>query len=193
MMKYTVYKTTNKINEKYYIGKHKTEDLNDAYLGSGKLIKRAVEKYGPENFEKEVLYVFNTPEETNLKEKELVTEKEVKDPNCYNLKEGGEGGWDHIDWTKKPRSKSHCKNLSESAKKRFSNPKNNPRYGAEVSKETRKKISNKAKERLKDPSKHPMFGKKRSHTEETKKKISEKLKENYRTQSIKLTEKELAI
>lgn len=43
---YTVYKTTNIINGKYYIGVHKTTNPNDSYLGSGKAIKEAIKKYG---------------------------------------------------------------------------------------------------------------------------------------------------
>lgn len=95
-MYYTIYRTLNKVNGRYYIGKHKTEDPDDSYLGSGRWITRDIEKYGKENFEKEVLHIFNDPKEAKLKEKELVTEKEVKDSNCYNLKEGGDGGWDHV-------------------------------------------------------------------------------------------------
>jgi len=48
-----IYKTTNKINGKIYIGKDTTS--NPQYLGSGKLIKRAILKYGVENFTKEIL------------------------------------------------------------------------------------------------------------------------------------------
>lgn len=33
---YTIYKTTNLINGKIYIGKHQTKDPYDSYLGSGK-------------------------------------------------------------------------------------------------------------------------------------------------------------
>lgn len=51
-----IYMTTNLINGKKYIGKHKGE-LNDSYLGSGTLLLRAIKKYGKENFKKEILYI----------------------------------------------------------------------------------------------------------------------------------------
>ncbi len=52
---YVVYKTTNLVNSKFYIGVHKTENPEDDYLGSGKLIKRAIEKYGADSFHKEII------------------------------------------------------------------------------------------------------------------------------------------
>lgn len=91
-MKYTIYKITNNINGKTYIGKHKTEDINDGYMGSGKLIKRAIKKYNVENFTKEILHIFNTEQEANNKEKELVVISE----NTYNLCPGGHGGFGYI-------------------------------------------------------------------------------------------------
>jgi group I intron endonuclease len=91
-MFYTVYKITNKINNKFYIGKHQTENLNDAYMGSGKLIKAAIKKYGMDNFTKEILYVFDNEHDMNLKEKELV----ILSENSYNICEGGKGGFGYI-------------------------------------------------------------------------------------------------
>ena len=78
-MYFTVYKITNNINGKFYIGKHQTTDLNDGYMGSGKLLLQDISKYGKENFTKEILFIFETEEEMNTKEKELV----VINEKCY--------------------------------------------------------------------------------------------------------------
>ena len=94
-MAYTVYKTTNLVNGKYYIGVHKTDNPNDGYLGSGRRLWQAITKYGWQNFKKEVLFDFSTLEEAFHKEEELV-EIARRDPNCYNLNKGGRGGWDFL-------------------------------------------------------------------------------------------------
>lgn len=100
-MFYTIYKITNTVNNKYYIGKHQTKDLSDGYMGSGTLLKRAIKKYGVENFSKEILHVFETEEEMNAKEKELVQLSE----NSYNLCEGGKGGFGYINQSKEITAK----------------------------------------------------------------------------------------
>jgi len=92
-MFYTVYKTTNLINGKYYIGAHKTLTPYDTYLGSGVALKKAIEKYGEQNFTKDVLFIFDNAEDMYTKEKELVVISE----SSYNMMPGGKGGWDHID------------------------------------------------------------------------------------------------
>ena len=67
---YLVYKTTNLVNGKIYIGQHQTYDLNDGYLGSGILLRRAIEKYGEENFKREILFECSSVEEMNALIKE---------------------------------------------------------------------------------------------------------------------------
>lgn len=96
MYLYIIYKIINKINNKFYIGVHKTKDINDDYFGSGHYIKAAIQKYGKENFNKEILHVFTNKVDAYKKEKELVTEDLVKSNMCYNIKEGGSGGFDHV-------------------------------------------------------------------------------------------------
>jgi hypothetical protein len=91
-MYYTIYKITNKLNGKYYIGMHKTSNLDDDYMGSGKYLKRSIQKHGIENFKKEILFIFDNEKEMKLKEKELVIVSE----ETYNLNEGGHGGFGFI-------------------------------------------------------------------------------------------------
>ena len=95
-MFYTIYKITNLLDGKIYVGSHKTKKLDDAYMGSGKYLKAAQEKYGLENFKKEILFVFDNPEEMYAKEAEIVNEEFLMTENTYNLKVGGFGGWDYI-------------------------------------------------------------------------------------------------
>jgi hypothetical protein len=94
-MFYTVYKTTNLVNGKIYVGLHVTKDLNDEYLGSGKQIQAAVKKYGRNNFKREYIKICETPEEMYELEADIVNEDFVKRSNTYNMKTGGIGGWDH--------------------------------------------------------------------------------------------------
>lgn len=91
-MYYIIYKITNRLNNKFYVGKHKTLDKSDGYLGSGILIDRAVKKYGKENFDKEILFECATEEEMNRVETNIVDEDFVSRDDTYNLALGGFGG-----------------------------------------------------------------------------------------------------
>lgn len=91
-MFYLVYKITNTLNNKFYIGCHKTSNKEDGYMGSGVHLKRAIQKYGVDKFTKEIIAECSSSEEMFAKEKELV----VLSESSYNMKLGGEGGFDHI-------------------------------------------------------------------------------------------------
>lgn len=92
---YTVYKITNNINGKIYVGKHETFDVNDSYTGSGKHLRRSIKKHGVENFTKDILYDFDNRKEMNLMEAKLVDEEFVKRKDTYNITLGGQGGGYH--------------------------------------------------------------------------------------------------
>lgn len=75
-----------------YIGMHYGE-LDDVYLGSGKLLNLAIKKYGRDNFKKEIIKIANSAKENAQNEKEIIKEyNAVADRNFYNIHEGGFGG-----------------------------------------------------------------------------------------------------
>jgi hypothetical protein len=80
------------LNGKIYVGVHKTDDLTDSYMGSGKLIKQAIAKHGLENFHKEYLAIFNNADDMFKMESELVNEAFIKSNASYNMSTGGHGG-----------------------------------------------------------------------------------------------------
>lgn len=99
METYYVYKITNIINGKFYIGKRK--HLNpelDKYMGSGKLIRLAIAKYGVDNFHKEILQTFDTNDAAAEFEASLVTSELLASGDVYNMHEGGHGGFKHINY-----------------------------------------------------------------------------------------------
>ncbi len=96
LMFYLIYRITNNINNKIYVGSHKTKNKDDGYMGSGKYLKHAINKYGVENFTKEILFEFATAKEMYDKEAEIVDDNFLAEENTYNLKRGGFGGFDYI-------------------------------------------------------------------------------------------------
>jgi len=81
-----IYKTTNLINGNFYIGQDSKN--NPEYLGSGLLLNKAIEKYGRENFLKEVVEQCNSKEELNSQEIFWISELKP----LYNIAKGGNGG-----------------------------------------------------------------------------------------------------
>lgn len=167
-MLYTIYETTNKINGKKYIGKHVTADPDDDYLGSGLLLTNALKKYGRENFEKKVLYVFDNDEQMNAKEKELINEDIVNNNLYYNIALGGQGGKIAL-YESNPNYEEICKKISLKAHDRSEqssmNASNNHKtkkigmYGKTHTDEAKRKIGNAHKNK--------------NVSRETRKKISE--------------------
>lgn len=86
-----VYLTENLVNGKKYIGQ--TTRLDKEYFGSGKAIRRAVKKYGKENFKRTILGEANTKQELDDLEKYFISLfNAVESENFYNFASGGQGG-----------------------------------------------------------------------------------------------------
>lgn len=101
---YYIYKVTNKINGKIYIGqtnnfeKRKREHLTDKRTNH-QAFKRALNKYGEDGFDWKIIDKCLTKNEINLKEKYYIKFYNSKVPNGYNIADGGEGG---SNWNLRP-------------------------------------------------------------------------------------------
>ena len=104
---YYVYKTTNIVNNKIYVGVHKSDNIqSDEYIGSGKYLNSAVIKYGKDKFKRQILYQFESKEKAYLMQSQIVDKQFVKRKDTYNIKLGGEGGGDHLRGTVTVKDKS---------------------------------------------------------------------------------------
>ena len=92
-MKYYTYKVLYN-NDDYYLGQHKTSNLDDGYTGSGKKLK---ERNDP--FVLTILEYYNSQDELNVAERDLIGDLWWTDEKCLNMKEGGNGGWDAVNKT----------------------------------------------------------------------------------------------
>lgn len=95
---YSIYKITNNITGKLYVGKQHKDDPN--YFGSGKLIKLAIKKYSKNNFVKKILEHNLTREQADIREKFWIAKTKANSSQGYNMNEGGTGGDNsqHIDY-----------------------------------------------------------------------------------------------
>lgn len=179
-----IYKVTNIVNGKQYVGKRSRDYRNDYdYIGSGTILLRARSKYGRENFVKEIIEECDTLEELNSREEYWIDfYNAVEDPNFYNLTPKANGsakGSKRSEETKKKISESLTgKPLSDDHKKSISYS----LTGRHLSEDTKQKLSDTLTGR-KMPDWFSSFiseAKKgntnflgKHHTEESKKKISD--------------------
>ena len=112
-----IYKITNDINGKIYVGQHKSNTLDETYWGSGILIKQAINKEGINNFSREILEWCNSLQHLNKREIYWISKLDARNPEIgYNICEGGKG------------VSGLCGEL-------------NPNFGRKASQETRIKLS----------------------------------------------------
>lgn len=139
-----IYITTNLLNGKKYIGMCKYSHEKN-YLGSGKLLKEAIKKYGEKNFKREVLEVCETFESMCQSEEKWIEKYDaVNNKNFYNLVEGGFGGSSEYlkkYWSEFTREeRKYCRKWY----KRDLSGVNNPMYGKKHTEETKKLIGSKS-------------------------------------------------
>jgi hypothetical protein len=122
-----IYLTKNIDNNKCYIGWHATNNLNDGYTGSGRLLNRSIEKYGKD---KHITGIIEFCDKDNVLKREIywIRKKNTKSPFGYNLTNGGDGGNTYI-------------LLSEEDKKKFREQCSKQNKGREFSDEHKKNIS----------------------------------------------------
>lgn len=150
-----VYITTNLINNKKYIEQCKFHNTWKYYLGSGKLIKRAIEKYGKENFRRRIIEYADSKEELNNLEIELIKKyNAVKSDMYYNLADGGKGGNKFAHMTREEKEALRKKmsegvKNSEKHKKALAKFWSCPKARAEASERAKqRRLSDKGKEGL---------------------------------------------
>ena len=183
-----IYITTNLINHKQYIGQRKIkgDDSDNQYLGSGKLITHSINKYGKENFTREILDYASSQEELDYLEGYYIElNHATTSPFFYNIAEGGKGGSKIAGWSEQQRLQ-----FSKQCSERLTG-KGNPRYGVKLTPKHKQFLSNlhsdlefkkryqtdefrKKMSEVTQGEKNGMYG--RTHSEESKKKISENRK-----------------
>ena len=192
MMYGYIYVTTNLVNNKKYIGQHKSKIFDNNYLGSGVLLQKAIKKYGKENFSCCIIEEANSEEELNALENHYVNiYNAIDDENFYNLCEGGIGNWNYVNSHREEYNVGMIgKHHTEETKKKISQSKTGNVHHTEETKQKLREISSRyrhtdeAKRKIGDAHRGMKFSdeakkhiseglKGRKLSEETKRKISE--------------------
>lgn len=175
--KWCVYKHTNKINGKVYIGQT-GQEVNKRWKNGAGYVESAyfysaIQKNGWDNFEHEILKNNLTKEEANELEIYYIKFYNSNNTNFgYNLTAGGDVNILSEESRKKLSNSLKGRKLSEESRQKISeslSEENHPNWGKHLTEETRRKISENMK-----GEKNYFYGK--SHTEEFKEKVSKKLK-----------------
>lgn len=154
-----IYKTTNLITNKIYIGQHKKKlNNNKTYFGSGKLLKEKIKEYGIENFNNEIIEYCNNIDELNEREIFWIKKLDANNKDIgYNITSGGKQKIPSEEFIKRckdvrndiseEKKQEWYKNISETMiKKGISKGENNPMYGKEYTKERQEKCAKSKKE-----------------------------------------------
>lgn len=163
-----IYKTTCLITNKYYIGMHSTDNLDDGYVGSGKHLWYSINKHGLENHQTEILEFLPTRKKLKQREAELINEELLNDSMCMNLALGGQGGNGSKFLTKEQLSRGGKRAMETIKRLRQTDPE----YATKNSKAIREAYYKAIKEGRRIPKQWGNWNGK-SHSEETKRKIGE--------------------
>lgn len=195
-----IYKITNLVNNKIYIGQSKRKEIDTKeYFGSGKLINLAINKHGKENFKKEILEECKTKKELDERERHWIKYyNSTNRKTGYNISIGGDGGnlgklvnkkisnsvkklwkqgkYDHVNWSIHQKGKK----LSEECKRKISESQkgeNGYWYKREFTKKHKEKISLSGIKRFNNKEEREKF-RNIMRSKEVRKKISGSLKGN---------------
>ena len=155
---YYIYKTTNILNNKFYVGMHSTNDMDDGYLGSGKILKNSIKKYGRHNFSIQILEHCNSKSDLINREKAIITKELIDNPLCMNINLGGGSSWVMTAPWDTERKERYSVMMTGQG---------NPRYGKERTAKERAKISKNHADV--SGTNNPMSGK--THTDNVKVKL----------------------
>jgi hypothetical protein len=155
-----IYKTTCIITNKFYIGMHSTDNLEDGYIGSGKRLWYSINKHGKDNHDCEILEFLPDRKTLKEREKQIVNVELINEELCMNLQLGGGGGIS---------DDTHSLNLREGARVWLNNKWSNIDYSIRMKEILR---NGSIKNHKSGNVKYDNFTGK-SHSEETKRKIGE--------------------
>ena len=166
-----IYKTTCSVTNRYYIGMHSTDDLDDGYLGSGKRLWNSINYHGKENHVKEILEFCENRQLLSEREADIVNSQLLSEELCMNLKTGGHGGG-------KIWSEEHMRVFSKAGNAEFIRKlREDSDFRESISKQTTEHNIRLHKEGVLTKPNYDWNGK--NHTEESKLKMSESKKGKY--------------